>query len=67
MDNYYNKMLKEGIKYQNFVYDVCKKELGTNITSYDSEEDQYRNGENMLGLEIKYDRKRKDRGHQKER
>jgi hypothetical protein len=58
--DYYNNKLKEGKVFQNYVYDLFKKDFGATIeNNYDTKEKQLK-GENQFGLEIKFDGKRKN-------
>lgn len=55
MENYYKEKLTEGIKYQDFICRELLKE-GIVIVNLQSKDEQYDVGENLLGLEIKYDK-----------
>ena len=54
MTDYYKKKLEEGIGFQDFVQEELYK-LGISIVSYSSKEYQHLHGENLAGVEIKYD------------
>ena len=54
--SYYNDMLKEGLEYQDFIFDLLYK-LGLPLISYSSKMYQINKGENKSGIEIKYDKK----------
>lgn len=61
-EDYYGKQLRDGVEYQDFVaHELCKR--GMPIVSYGSRKFQYDYGENMLGAEIKYDKKFRETGN----
>lgn len=53
---YYQQQLKDGIEYQDFVYDQLYG-IGLPVLSYSSKKYQLLRGENKPGIEIKYDKK----------
>lgn len=59
MTEYYKKKLEEGMWYQDFVQKKLYK-LGLSIVSYSSKKYQHLHGENLAGIEIKYDQKTKE-------
>jgi len=59
MTEYYKKKLEEGKGYQDFVQEELYK-CGISIVSYSSKEYQHLHGENLAGIEIKYDQKMKE-------
>ena len=65
MTEYYEKKLKQGLEYQDFVFDQLRKmdAMPIFLGSYASQEYQYKKGESLSGLEIKYDDKLKTTGN----
>jgi hypothetical protein len=62
MTEYYEKMLKLGLEYQDFVVDKLY-EIGIPIISYSSKHYQYTYGENKGGIEIKHDQRLNETGN----
>jgi hypothetical protein len=62
MTEYYGEKLKQGLKYQDFVFDQFYK-IGIPLISYSSKEYQIKFGENKAGIEIKYDTKFSETGN----
>ncbi len=60
--DYYNKQLKDGLEYQDFVAEILYS-FGLPLFNYASKKYQFEHGENKLGVEIKYDKKFKDTGN----
>lgn len=56
-DEYYKNNLKEAHEYQDYVCEQLIKNLGISITNYQSKKYQFNKGENLQGVEIKYDKK----------
>ena len=61
-DDYYKKMLKKGLEYQDFVIEFLYHQ-GLPLITYSSEKYQIEKGENKLGVEIKFDDKFKETGN----
>ena len=61
-DDYYKKMLKKGLEYQDFVMEFLYHQ-GLPLITYSSEKYQIEKGENKLGVEIKFDDKFKETGN----
>ena len=59
MTEYYKEKLEEGISYQDFVYVELYK-IGLPVINYSSKEFQHKKGENLAGIEIKFDQKFRD-------
>lgn len=53
--NYYNEHLEKGLEYQDFVANLLLKEVGIPLSSLSSKKHQYSVGENLQGIEIKFD------------
>ena len=56
MTSYYQSQFKDGIEYQDFIFDTLYG-LGLPLISYSSKKYQCEKGENKAGIEIKYDKK----------
>ena len=65
MNDYYKKKLREGLEYQDFVFDQLQHMEGMPIFlgAYASEKYQYEKGESPSGLEIKYDKRFHETGN----
>ncbi len=63
MTPYYAEMLEIGLKFQDYVMEKIFIELGIPISYYSSKENQIGKGENLQGIEIKFDDKFKDTGN----
>ena len=63
MTEYYKEKLEQGLEYQDFVSELLLKEIGLAVTTYASQVYQKRKGENLQGVEIKFDDKYKDTGN----
>jgi hypothetical protein len=61
-DGYYQKKLKEGLEFQDFVTDELYKR-GIVVNGYSSKKYQYNKGENLLGAEIKRDGRFRETGN----
>lgn len=61
--SYYNECLEKGLEYQDFVTGVLLKEVGIPLSSLSSKQYQYSVGENLQGIEIKFDDLYKDTGN----
>jgi hypothetical protein len=59
---YYNACLKQGLIYQDFIYELLHKH-GISTVSYGSQLFQQIRGENKAGMEIKFDDKRQKTGN----
>ena len=59
-DDYYKKQLEESKEFQDFVCEKLIKMLGVSVTNFGSKKYQFNVGENIQGLEIKYDKKFKE-------
>lgn len=53
--DYYNECLEKGLEYQDFVTTVLMNEIGIALSSLSSKKFQYSIGENLQGIEIKFD------------
>jgi len=53
--DYYEDCLNKGLEYQDFIATVLLKELGIPLSSLNSKKYQYEVGENLQGIEIKFD------------
>lgn len=53
----YNRDLKRGLPYEDFVYDLLQRRLGITVVAYRSPEWQDKVGENSGGVEIKFNEK----------
>ncbi|RXG67069.1 hypothetical protein ES695_00020, partial [Candidatus Atribacteria bacterium 1244-E10-H5-B2] len=62
MTEYYDKKLKQGQEYQDFVINKLY-ELGIPVVTYTSKEYQFTEGENKAGIEIKLDDRFKETGN----
>ncbi len=60
---YYNSSLQKGLEFQDFVAIALLKEIGIPLTSLSSKKFQFSVGENLQGIEIKFDDKFFDTGN----
>lgn len=60
---YYNDCLQKGLEYQDFITTVLLSQIGISISSFSSKKYQYQVGENLQGIEIKFDNKLKETGN----
>jgi hypothetical protein len=60
---YYDDQLNEGLEFQDYVLTKFVKELGISVSNYSSKKYQYNVGENLQGIEIKYDKKFSETGN----
>lgn len=65
MNKYYEEKLKQGLEYQDFVFEQLRHMDGMPIFlgAYASEKYQYKKGESLSGIEIKHDRKFHETGN----
>ncbi len=61
--NYYKDQLEESHAFQDYCANVFITQLGIAITNYQSKTYQYNQGENVQGIEIKYDKKFRETGN----
>lgn len=61
--SYYKECLEKGLEYQDFVTSLLLKEVGIPLSSLSSKKYQYSVGENLQGIEIKFDDLYKDTGN----
>ena len=61
--NYYNDCLEKGLEYQDFIASLLIKEVGIPLSSLSSKKYQYSVGENLQGIEIKFDDKYEKTGN----
>lgn len=62
MTENYKKMLEKGLKYQDFVAEKLLEAIGMPLCIYSSKEYQLK-GENIQGIEIKFDDRRDETGN----
>lgn len=55
MTPYYKEKLQQGLEYQDFITSILAKELAIPLSTFNSKQYQYNCGENMQGVEIKFD------------
>lgn len=55
MTPYYKEMLEKGLEFQDFISIALLKELGISLTMFGSQKYQLSRGENIQGIEIKFD------------
>jgi len=60
---YYNECLQKGLEFQDFIATILLKEIGIPLSSFSSKKFQYSIGENLQGIEIKFDDKFKETGN----
>lgn len=60
MTENYAKCLEKGLLFQDFIMNLFMKELGIPISNFSSKKYQYKVGENIQGIEIKFDDRYKD-------
>jgi len=63
MTEYYGKMLEKGKEFQDFITKALIHELGIPLSTYSSKEYQTNTGENVQGIEIKFDDRYKETGN----
>lgn len=61
--DYYDECLQKGLEFQDFIATVLIKEIGIPLSSLSSKKFQYSVGENLQGIEIKFDDKLKNTGN----
>lgn len=54
-ENYYKECLEKGLEYQDFITTLLLKEVGITLSTLGSKKYQYNIGENLQGIEIKFD------------
>lgn len=60
---YYATQLEDARVYQDFCANIFITQLGVAITNYQSKKYQFNKGENVQGIEIKYDKKFRETGN----
>ena len=55
MTGHYKTMLEKGLEFQDFICEALLKEMGINLTMFSSRKYQLSKGENIQGVEIKFD------------
>lgn len=60
---HYDGCLQKGLEFQDFIATILVKEMGISLSSFSSKKYQFKIGENMQGIEIKFDDKFKNTGN----
>jgi len=63
MTDYYLNCFNKGLEYQDFIMEKLLENLGIPISNFSSKKYQFSKGENLQGIEIKYDDKYKKTGN----
>lgn len=63
MTDYYLNCFNKGLEYQDFIMQKLLDNLGIPISNFSSKKYQFSYGENLQGIEIKYDDKYKNTGN----